>query len=305
MANSNLQEYRRRVCRAMDYIAKHLDENPSLDDIARAAPFSKFHFHRIFRSFVGETVGEFTRRLRLERAANALLLGDKDITTIAHECGFSSSQNFAKAFRKHFDQSPSEFREHRKRGNIESNGGNALSDDRWQDALIAIDDIAQHERSNSMKVEVKEMPAHHVAYVRAIGPYGVEVCGSAFEKLMRWAGPRGLAGKGPSLGVCWDNPEVTPPEKCRYDACLPVPEGTKVDGDVALQTIEGGQFAVLHCEIDPDGFSAAWDELMCKWMPSSGYQPGDRPCYELCHSDPSTHPEGKFVVDICCPVKPL
>ena len=49
----------------------------------------------------------------------------------------------------------------------------------------------------------------------------------------------------------------------------------------------------------------AWDEVMGKWLPESGYQPDDRPCYELYHNDPKTHPEGKFLVDICVPVKPL
>ncbi len=44
----------------------HLADNPSLDEIAAAACFSKFHFHRLFQAHVGETVLEFTRRLRLD-----------------------------------------------------------------------------------------------------------------------------------------------------------------------------------------------------------------------------------------------
>jgi AraC family transcriptional regulator len=64
-----LQEYGRRICQAMNFIETHLEENPSLEEIARAASFSKFHFHRIFKGVTGESVGEFTRRLRLEKAA--------------------------------------------------------------------------------------------------------------------------------------------------------------------------------------------------------------------------------------------
>jgi AraC family transcriptional regulator len=44
---------------------------------------------------------------------------------------------------------------------------------------------------------------------------------------------------------------------------------------------------------------------MGDWLPDSGYQPDDRPCYELYHNDPKEHPENKCIVDICIPVKPL
>ena len=92
-------EYRKRVCRAMNFISQNLDRDISLEEIAEAASFSMFHFHRVFKAAVGETVAGFTRRLRLELAANLLLSNNHgDITTIAFECGFSTSQNFAKAF---------------------------------------------------------------------------------------------------------------------------------------------------------------------------------------------------------------
>jgi AraC family transcriptional regulator len=95
----------------MDYISRHLDRDLSLEEIARAASFSKFHFHRIFKAVVGETVAGFTRRLRLERAANRLVACSRDdITKIAMDCGFSNSQNFATAFRQHFGVTPTAYR---------------------------------------------------------------------------------------------------------------------------------------------------------------------------------------------------
>lgn len=95
-------DYRKRVCQAMNFISRNLDRDLSLEEVAGVASFSMFHFHRIFKAVVGETVAGFTRRLRLEFAANRLLSNQhEDITTIAIDCGFSSSQNFAKAFRQH------------------------------------------------------------------------------------------------------------------------------------------------------------------------------------------------------------
>jgi AraC family transcriptional regulator len=58
-------------------------------------------------------------------------------------------------------------------------------------------------------------------------------------------------------------------------------------------------------EIAPDEFTAAWDKFMSEWFPESGYQPDDRPCFELYLNDPREHPEGHFIIDICEPVKPL
>ena len=91
----------------------------------------------------------------------------------------------------------------------------------------------------------------------------------------------------------------------RVSACITVPDDTAVDGEVGKMVLAGGQFAVAHFEIDSSEFEDAWDALMGGWMPDSGYQPDDRLCYEICHNDPKQHPEGKHVVDICVPVRPL
>lgn len=97
------QDYRKSVFRAMDYISQHLDLNPTLKEVSREVAVSCYHFHRIFKAQVGETVAEFTRRLRMEKAAMSLIdAPHSDITGLALQVGFSSSQNFARAFRRHF-----------------------------------------------------------------------------------------------------------------------------------------------------------------------------------------------------------
>ena len=80
-----------------------------------------------------------------------------------------------------------------------------------------------------MTVEVKELPELHVAYIRHVGPYNQ--IGEAIEKLMRWAGPRGLINfpKTKLLGVYHDNPEITEESKLRSSACITVPKDTPVE----------------------------------------------------------------------------
>jgi AraC family transcriptional regulator len=157
----------------------------------------------------------------------------------------------------------------------------------------------------AQSIDVRELPELHVAYVRHIGPY--TRIGEAFGKLMRWAGPRGLLRfpETKSLAVYRDSPEVTEESKLRSDACITVPEGTKVDGEVSLMRIPGGKFAVGRFEISGDQFGEAWNVLMGGWLPGSGYQPDDRMCYELYLNDHEQHPQKKFIIDICEPIRPL
>ena len=157
----------------------------------------------------------------------------------------------------------------------------------------------------AQSIEVKELGELHVAYIRHIGAYNR--IGEAFGKLMRWAGPRGLLRfpETKSLAVYRDSPEVTDVSRLRSDACITVPEGTKVDGEVGLMRIPGGQFAVGRFEISGDEFGEAWNALMGGWLPGSGWQPDDRMCYELYLNDHEQHPQKKFIIDICEPVKPL
>jgi len=62
-----------RIQRVVGYLADHLDEELDLEAVARVAHFSPYHFHRIFRAAIGETVNDTVRRLRLRRAALDLL----------------------------------------------------------------------------------------------------------------------------------------------------------------------------------------------------------------------------------------
>ena len=64
------REYCARIERVIDYIYAHYGEDLSIDDLADVAAFSRFHFHRVFAGVVGETVGDFLKRTRLERAAS-------------------------------------------------------------------------------------------------------------------------------------------------------------------------------------------------------------------------------------------
>ena len=103
---SGREEYTARINRVIDFIEDNISEELSLEVLSKVACFSPFHFHRIFRGMVGETINQFTQRIRLEKAT-AQLVGNpkKSITGIALELGFSGSAVFARAFKEAFKMS--------------------------------------------------------------------------------------------------------------------------------------------------------------------------------------------------------
>ena len=158
-------------------------------------------------------------------------------------------------------------------------------------------------------VEVKELSDMTVAYVRHVGPYkgDSELFGRLFGQLYTWAGPRGLMGRPGSklMSVYHDSPEITDESKLRLSICMTVPEDTPVDGEIGKMIINSGTYAVGHFTINVDQYEDAWNALMGAWLPESGYQPADGLCFEDYLNDPKTHPEGKHIVDIHIPIKPL
>ncbi|MFH1417502.1 MAG: AraC family transcriptional regulator, partial [Planctomycetota bacterium] len=111
MKSQTEHDYRQRILRVLVHIQGRLDEAMSLEDLARIAHFSPYHFHRIFRGMVGESVKEHVRRLRLERAAFHLKATDQPVTRIAFDAGYEAHEAFTRAFRAMFGESPSGFRE--------------------------------------------------------------------------------------------------------------------------------------------------------------------------------------------------
>jgi len=102
--------YAQRINRVIDHLRRNLDRQVKLEELAKVAGFSEFHFHRIFGAISGETLNGFTNRLRLEKAARLLRYSSQSLTDIALACGFSSSATFSRAFRSGYDTSPSQFR---------------------------------------------------------------------------------------------------------------------------------------------------------------------------------------------------
>src|SRR5260370_39894448 len=109
MRETTIEDYQRRILKVLVHIQNNLDRPFSLEELATIASFSPYHFHRIFRGMVGESVKEHVRRLRLERAAHCLRFTGQPRTDIAFDAGYETHQALTPTFHSMFGASPPEF----------------------------------------------------------------------------------------------------------------------------------------------------------------------------------------------------
>ncbi len=297
-------DYIDRVNRAIDFILRNLDQSLKLEVVARAACFSPFHFHRIFRSLIGESLAEFVKRVRLERALalmsrkNLATRRTQSLTEIAFECGFGSSSDFSRCFKQRYGVPPSEF---------DVDSFRMQRREEWQTAVTEpehrhlLDRLEPGANPDGFEVRLRHLPPRCVAYIRVLDSYRPGAVARAAEQLVQWAEARGLA-DGQWLGYMWDDPEIVDHQNCRYDVGLEVPEVTP-RGDVGRIEFPAMQVAEVEIRGAIDLEMRALDWLYGTWLPASGFVPTEQPGFEAWMGRPFAHGTEYFELIAQLPVE--
>lgn len=157
-----------------------------------------------------------------------------------------------------------------------------------------------------MNVTLIERQAATVAYFRYLGPYGEPVARFWQETYVPWAVMNQLGADHARYGISHDDPSITAPEQCRYDACAEVSPDFTATGGALKTSIPGGKYAVLRFKGTADKVGEAWTALLRDWLPSSGLQLDARPCFEYYLKGATVDCEtGEFECELCIPVVPL
>jgi AraC family transcriptional regulator len=294
------QTYQQRILRALVHIQEHLDDDLPLEAVARVACFSPFHFHRLFGAMVGESVKEHIRRLRLERAAYRLQYGDQSVLAIALDAGYETHESFTRAFRAMFGVAPSGYRRLRRerRLALTPSGIHYLPDGR-------LADFTPVQRGGLMDVRMETLTPMKVAFLRYIGPFEDGAVDATWQKLLAWAGQHGLLGpRARFLGLCHDDPHVTPPDKQRYDACVVTDQPFQPEGEIGTQVIPGGEYAVATHKGPYQELPDTYARLYGDWLPRSGREPADHPGFQVYRSMLGDTPPEELVTDIYLPLRP-
>ena len=289
--------HQERVLRLLVTIESNLSADLSLETLARQAGLSPYHFHRVFRALVGEPLKEYVRRLRLERAAHELAhSARRPVIEIALDAGYETHESFTRAFRAALGRPPSEYRGARKPRATPAFAVHAAPpyQTRTRRLLSATDEprVARVERLRSLRV----------AFIRHVGPY--EAVTPVFTRLAEFVRARHDE---PTdvlwIGVPHDNPQVTPPDRQRFDCCVMVTGRVAPAGDIGVRDIGGDVYAATTHYGAFDRLVETYGWLGGHFMPSAGLMPRRAPAIEIYLTHPETTPPQQLLTDILLPIE--
>jgi len=216
-------------------VQNNLDEDVNLDSLAAAAGYSRYHFHRLFRSAIGETPRAYIERLRMEKAAYKLWITDNSVLDIALSVGFRSHETFCRAFRRHFSVTPTQLREE---GRIPKQ--KTTVDSRWDPGNCMLS-----------PVRFQTLRAMGLLSIRHIGGYDTIPEPFAendhlWRKIGHWAKERRIRYYPAAVCIYYDNPWLTPVESQRSDACLPIAGPIQGWRPIRSITIEPGEYGGIE-----------------------------------------------------------
>lgn len=289
MRTGTQNSYAESINKAVEFIEHNYHEQIQLTEIAQRACLSPYHFHRIFKSFTGETAKTLLTRVRLEKAASKLKYSQQAVGFIALECGYQNHETFTRAFRQYFGSTPQNYR--------------SASD-------ASIRQKQQHYKSSQTKLSdlnvegptLTTIPDLHLAYIRQYGSY--DRIGSALKKLVWWAGTHlVLKLKTTTLGIVHDHPDLTKEEHLRFDACILTRKAIKPTGAIGYKKVSGGKFAVFRYQGPFESFYPVYDYIYHVCLFENQFTLGDKPALEWYIKSPLFHSPENYVTDFYLPIK--
>ncbi len=272
----------RAIERAIGFIVDHADEPLTVAQVAKAAGVSEFHLHRLFHQAVGESIGRFITRRRLEIGALRLAYEpDRSITDIALSSGYSSSSNFSKAFSAYFGESPARVREPGppgKLGTLTTRYGKGFS--AW-DLCALPPRVPAHEREREAArwgeaVRFETVPELPFACLASSAGYDPGALHHTWGELISRAQSLGLCQDDvDAWGIAYDSPSVTAPELCRYHACIPCAPGTALPPPLFAGKRSAGRYAVFRYRGPVDEVADAYRSIYSCWFQQSSLAPAD------------------------------
>lgn len=272
-------DYGRRIARVTDYIAANLDAELNVERLAAVATFSPFHFHRIYREATGETLADTVRRMRLHRAAVELTRENTPLERIAKRAGYGTLAAFSRAFSADYGVPPGAYR--------------------LRGTLLPPNPKRSESGPVPYRVEIKSFAGARLAAIEHRGDY--QTIGNSFAKLQIWFAARELP-MNRSFGIYFDDPESVPEKHLRAEAGLVTEEDVSGAGEIRIVLIPAMRCAsVLHkgpyAELE-----RAYRHLFRDWLPGSGCEAADFPCFEEYLNDPRETAASELLTRVHLPI---
>ncbi len=262
---SIMKRHERQIKQVCDFIDGHLDEEFSLEQLSSVASSSKYHFHRIFKSFMGISAMRYVLLARMKRASFRLAFEPKlSVTDIAFEAHFESLEAFSRAFSREFGQSPSQFRN-------QPEWHSWHSKYKYQPPLTGV---------CLVDIKVIDFDKREVALIEHKGsPQRVY---ETAAKFIEW---RKLTGLSPiksseTFGIPHSDPSATSDDEFQFDICG-THKGAVPENHYGVKSgvIPQGRCAVAIHKGSHDTIGDTVYYLYQTWLPESGEDLRDYPCF--------------------------
>ena len=266
-------------------IESNLSSDIDINKLSKIACYSEFHFHRLFRAYVGESIYGYRKRLLLERAVKQLLYSNESITEISFECGYDNQSSFNKSFKNHFSYTPSQVRKQR----VSITSGKFKPD---------------IQRNIKVKPTIKDIEDINIICAREVGSYEV-AAPKAWGRIMSFVYSNKLMTKETrSIGISYDDPNLTNSDYIRYDACLDIKTNIASEDNLIRKPISGGKYAVFLHKGCYENFKQTYSYIFNDWLTESEHDLcNERNCFEIyLNRDPRRTKPENLRTELCIPI---
>jgi len=281
---TNKAFYEKKLNLIVEYIHNNLDSKIDIKMLAEISNFSPFHFHRISRALLGEPIGAYISRTRVETAAKMVRYTTLGIEDIAYSVGFETPSSLSKMFKNHFGITPTAYR---------------------KDKFYTIKTTNTMEITlNIKKPKIVSLDDKQCLYYRMQGAYQTLDYPSAWKKLWGEVKAQKLFTKDiEHIGLPYDDPKVTDEDKIRYDACLVIHKDAKANDSIGTKTLKGGKFAMFLYQGSYTHFEEVYNYMFNEWLIENDYELRDAPVREKYISNPERVAEHKLKTEFYLPIK--
>jgi len=277
-----------RYKRLVEYLDNHVGEDITPELIESLCFYSYRNINRIFHTLNNETIGQYIKRLRMEKAAEYLKYSKSSVTEIANKVGVSDTASVSKAFKKMLGSSPSSYRETviiKQEMNIENITPTVIK---------------------PIEYELVERSDLNVVYSQYKGSYeNIAAMSELWNRHIRLALKNNLLNSSTQyLAEILDDNEITSSLNCRYNAVISVDEAQDFESDGVLRrkTIPGGWYAKFNHHGSHASSKDTYDRIYGQWIQYIGLELDDKAIIEIYVNDDGKTPEDQLLTEIYVPV---
>lgn len=252
-------------------------EYVTIEDLICVSGYSYYHFHRIFKTYTGETLNKYIKRLQLESALLKMQMDKENITKIAMKSGYNTPSAFNKAFKEMFSINPSEYKK-------------SLEPKRKLYADIE-------------PLQIKKIKPIDVYTIRHVGDY--ELLDATWEQLISFATKHRLFNRHFfAYAIAYDNPDISDNTRLRYDACISKTRDITLTQTQKIQTkqLSGGKYAIFLHKGDYTKLTDTYDSIFGNWFYKSEISLRDAPVIQKFLNNKNETDIDKLLTEVYLPI---